>query len=170
MPQHACFAMTFSEPVDLSQDDKDRATRANGIQLASGELLVPMHVRGTRAASVLKSRDDGHTWTRFGEVANPEGQGGEPTIAQTKSGKVLMMLRTKDGQLWQAESNDKGETWSNPAKTGLTATSSASQIVSLRDGDAGARGEPRPHAAPLSAHRASLAGRRQKLELPSATG
>jgi hypothetical protein len=34
-------------------------------------------------------------------VANPEGQGGEPTIAETKSGKIHMILRTKDGQLWR---------------------------------------------------------------------
>jgi predicted neuraminidase len=125
---------SWTEPADLGQNDRERATRANGIQLSSGELLVPMHVRGTKAASVLKSRDGGQTWTRFGEVANPEGQGGEPTIAETKSGKVLMMLRTKDGQLWQSESLDQGESWSGPTKSGLTATSSASQILCLRDG------------------------------------
>jgi hypothetical protein len=52
-------------------------------------MLVPLHRRGTRNGGVLKSRDGGATWTRHGEVANPEGQGGEPTIAETKSGVIL---------------------------------------------------------------------------------
>jgi predicted neuraminidase len=82
----------------------------------------------------MKSVDGGKTWTRFGDVKNPEGQGGEPTIAQTKSGKILMMLRTKDGELWHSVSTDKGGTWAAPTKTGLTATSSASHLLCMRDG------------------------------------
>ena len=102
--------------------------------MSTGELLVPLHTRGTKAGGIMKSRDDGQTWTRFGAVANPEGQGGEPTIAETKSGKVHMMLRTKDGQLWRSISSDKGETWSAAEKTGLTGTSSASHLLCTRDG------------------------------------
>jgi len=102
--------------------------------LSTGELLVPLHTRGTKAGGVMKSRDGGQTWTRFGSVANPEGQGGEPTIAETKSGKVHMILRTKDGQLWRSISADKGETWSAAEKTDLTGTSSASHLLCTRDG------------------------------------
>jgi predicted neuraminidase len=102
--------------------------------LSTGELLVPLHTRGTKAGGIMKSRDGGQTWNRFGAVANPEGQGGEPTIAETKSGKVHMILRTKDGQIWRSISTDKGETWSAPEKTGLTGTSSASHLLCTRDG------------------------------------
>jgi predicted neuraminidase len=112
----------------------NHTTRSNGIALSTGELLVPLHTRGTKAGGVMKSRDGGQTWTRFGSVANPEGQGGEPTIAETKSGKVHMILRTKDGQLWRSISTDKGETWSAAEKTGLTGTSSASHLLCTRDG------------------------------------
>ncbi|WP_461784879.1 sialidase family protein [Prosthecobacter sp.] len=125
-------AKTWSEPVKLNQPN--HTTRSNGIALSTGELLVPLHTRGTKAGGVMKSRDDGQTWTRFGAVANPEGQGGEPTIAETKSGKVHMMLRTKDGQLWRSISSDKGETWSAAEKTGLTGTSSASHLLCTHDG------------------------------------
>lgn len=123
---------TWTEPVKINQPN--HTTRSNGIQLSTGELLVPLHTRGTKAGGVMKSRDGGKTWTRFGAVANPEGQGGEPTIAETKSGAVHMLLRTKDGQLWRSISRDKGETWSAPEKTGLTATSSASHLLCTRDG------------------------------------
>ena len=125
-------AKTWSEPVKLNQPN--HTTRSNGIRLSSGELLVPLHLRGTKAGGVLKSSDGGQTWKRFGAVANPEGQGGEPTIAETKSGAVHMILRTKDGQLWRSISRDKGETWSATEKTGLTATSSASHLMCTRDG------------------------------------
>jgi predicted neuraminidase len=125
-------AKTWSEPVKLQQ--ANHTARSNGIALSTGELLVPLHTRGTKAGGVMKSRDGGQTWTRFGSVANPEGQGGEPTIAETKSGKIHMILRTKDGQLWRSISTDKGETWSAAEKTGLTGTSSASHLLCTRDG------------------------------------
>lgn len=123
---------TWTEPASMGQPN--HTTRSNGIQLSSGELLVPLHLRGTKGAGVMKSSDSGKTWERFGMVVNPAGQGGEPTIAQTSSGKVLMMLRTKDGELWCSESTDKGETWDAPHKTGLTATMSASHLLCTRDG------------------------------------
>lgn len=123
---------SWSEPVSVGQ--LNHTTRSNGIQLSSGELLVPLHLRGTKGGGVMKSGDGGKSWKRFGAVANPEGQGGEPTIAQTRSGKILMMLRTKDGELWCSESTDKGETWSTSRKTGLTSTTSASHLLCTRDG------------------------------------
>ncbi len=125
-------AKTWTEPVKLNQPN--HTTRSNGIQLSTGELLMPLHLRGTKGGGVMKSRDGGETWTRFGAVANPEGQGGEPTIAETESGAIHMLLRTKDGQLWRSISRDKGETWSATEKTGLTSTSSANHLLFTRDG------------------------------------
>jgi len=125
-------AKTWTEPMKLKQPN--HTTRSNAIQLSTGELLVPLHLRGTKGGGVMKSRDGGKTWTRFGAVTNPEGQGGEPTIAETKSGAIHMLLRTKDGQLWRSISTNKGETWSASEKTGLTSTSCASHLLCTRDG------------------------------------
>lgn len=142
-------AKTWTEPVKLNQPN--HTTRSNGIALSTGELLVPLHTRGTKAGGVMKSHDGGQSWTRFGAVANPEGQGGEPTIAETKSGAVHMILRTKDGQLWRSISADKGETWSATEKTGLTGTSSASHLLCTRDGTLVLTYNPgpTPHRFPL---------------------
>ena len=125
-------AKTWSDPVKVGQ--VNHTTRSNGIRLSTGELLVPLHLRGTKNGGVLKSRDGGKAWERFGAVANPEGQGGEPTIAETKSGAIHMILRTKDGQLWRAISRDRGESWSAAEKTGLASTSCASHLLGTRDG------------------------------------
>jgi len=118
--------------VKLGQPN--HTTRANGIVLSTGELLAPLHLRGTKACGVMKFRDGGNSWRRFGSVSTPLGQGGEPTIAETRSGAIHMLLRTKDGQLWRSISCDKGETWGAPEKTGLTATSSAAHLLCTRDG------------------------------------
>ena len=155
-------AKTWTEPVKLEQPN--HTTRSNGIQLSTGELLVPLHTRGTKAGGVMKSRDGGKTWTRFGAVANPEGQGGEPTIAETKSGEIHMMLRTKDGQLWRSISRDKGETWSAPEKTGLTATSSASHLLCTRDGTLVLTYNPGPTPLRFPLDHAPLPRRRRDLE------
>lgn len=142
-------AKTWTEPVKL--DQRDHTTRSNGIRLSTGELLVPLHLRGTKNGGVLKSRDGGATWTRHGTVANPEGQGGEPTIAETKSGAIHMMLRTKDGQLWRSISRDRGETWSAAETTGLASTSCASHLLCARDGTLvlTCNPGPVPHRFPL---------------------
>jgi len=142
-------AKTWTEPVKL--DQRDHTTRSNGIRLSSGELLVPLHLRGTKSGGVLKSRDGGATWTRHGTVANPEGQGGEPTIAETKSGAIHMILRTKDGQLWRSISRDRGETWSAAETTGLASTSCASHLLCTRDGTLvlTCNPGPVPHRFPL---------------------
>ncbi|MBI5687337.1 MAG: exo-alpha-sialidase [Verrucomicrobia bacterium] len=134
-------------PVETSH-----TSRSNGIRLSTGELLVPLHRTGTRAGGVLKSRDGGKTWTRFGNVANPDGQGGEPTIAELRSGRVMMFLRTKDGELWRSFSADKGETWSTPEKTGLPATSSSHNLFRMRDGTLVLTHNPckPPHRFPLT--------------------
>ena len=124
---------TWGVPVELGQPG--HSTRSNGIRLATGELLVPLHRTGTRAGGVMKSTDDGRTWTRFGQVANPNGQGGEPTVAQLRSGRVLMILRTKDKQVWRAHSDDRGQKWSTPEIIPrLSGVTSASHLLCLRNG------------------------------------
>jgi predicted neuraminidase len=123
----------WSEPRAI-YDEPAHTSRTNGIRLSTGELLLPVHRLGTHAAGVLKSTGDGKTWKRFGRVANPDGQGGEPTIAELKSGRVLMLLRTTDGQLWRSVSADKGETWSTPETTGLTAGATSHNLFRIRSG------------------------------------
>lgn len=48
--------------------------------------------------------------------------------------KPKELLRTKEGQLYRSRSRDEGETWTDAGKTGLTATSSVSHLLSTRDG------------------------------------
>ncbi|MBK9169525.1 MAG: exo-alpha-sialidase, partial [Bryobacterales bacterium] len=124
---------TWTAPREIG-GEAAHTPRTNGIRLATGELLVPIHRLGTKAGGVLRSTDGGKTWTRHGFVANPAGEGGEPTIAELGSGRVLMLLRTRDGELWRAFSEDKGATWSTPEKTGLPAGATSHNVIRTRRG------------------------------------
>lgn len=109
--------------------------RSNGIRLSTGELLLPLHHYQKHQPYVLKSSDGGATWRKF-EGPTPEERIGaaEPCIAECASGKLLMVVRSRDGFLWTAESADKGETWSPLANTGMPAAASSHSLIRLSDG------------------------------------
>jgi predicted neuraminidase len=106
--------------------------RSNGIRLASGELLLPIYEIPSRAG-VLKSIDRGKAWKRYGSITTRAGAG-EPSIAETKAGTILMVLRTSDGFLWTTTSSDKGENWSTPVRTGIHAATTSHSLFRLSDG------------------------------------
>ena len=119
----------WSEPRVL----KERVyCRSNGIRLSSGELLLPIYAIPSEAG-VMKSTNDGATWRRCGAVRTLAGAG-EPSIAELKSGAVMMVLRTTDGHLWRAVSRDKGETWSAPEQTKIAAATTSHNIFRSSNG------------------------------------
>lgn len=109
--------------------------RSNGIKLSSGELILPLHHYQLHQPHVLKSQDGGKSWRRI-EGPKPEEKVGaaEPCIAEGASGKLLMVVRSRDGLLWTSESTDKGETWSPLLKTDLPAAASSHSLIRLSDG------------------------------------
>ncbi|MCI0628746.1 MAG: glycoside hydrolase [Acidobacteria bacterium] len=114
--------------------ETSHTSRSNGIELSTGELLLPVHRLGTKAGGVLKSVDKGRTWKRFGVIATPAGQGGEPSVVELKSGRIMMVLRTTDGYLWRAFSGDKGKTWMLPENTGMRAGATSHSLFRMKDG------------------------------------
>jgi predicted neuraminidase len=125
--------------------------RSNGIKLSTGELLLPVYTAkeggivvkpdGSKEKEVsvadqdqvYRSTDDGKTWSLGGGVSSPGGAD-EATIAEVSDGRVLMVLRTTDGVLWESYSSDKGATWSAPVKAGLPAADTSSNLLGLADG------------------------------------
>ena len=121
---------TWSEPVAIAER---RGCRTNGIRLRTGELVLPTYDFGDRTAGVLRSADGGRTWQVFGRISTAAGAD-EPTVAELGSGAILMYLRTTDGVLWGSRSNDRGENWSAPEKTGMVAAAASHNLFRLRDG------------------------------------
>ena len=91
------------------------------------------------AVYVAYSDDDGRTWRR-----NEDGElvllldwsatfsfVNEATVAEVAPGRLMMMLRTGLGRLYQAWSTDDGSTWSRPEPTSLAASTTPAYLASL---------------------------------------
>ncbi len=92
--------------------------------------------------AVYYSDDDGRTWqrNRDGDLlilleANANYNFvSEPSVAEVSPGRLLVILRNGLGRLFQAWSNDNGETWTRPQPTSLAATTTPAQIRRLPNG------------------------------------
>ncbi len=91
------------------------------------------------ACGIYYSDDDGNTWqfNRDGEIFIQIGWSGpfypvfEPTVAEVRPGRLLMIMRTNLGRLFQAWSEDNGETWTHPQPTALAASPAPAQVRAL---------------------------------------
>jgi len=94
------------------------------------------------ASYVCYSDDDGRTWqrNRDGELmilldwSALFGYTNEPTVTEVSPGRLLMMMRTCMGRLYQAWSDDNGETWTRPQPTSLASSTAPCQIRTLPTG------------------------------------
>lgn len=94
------------------------------------------------AAYVVYSDDDGRTWKRNKDdllmILHDWNSGydkvDEPSVAEVSPGKLLMIMRTSLGRLYQSWSHDNGETWTRPTPTLLAATETPAQIRRLPTG------------------------------------
>ncbi len=102
---------------------------------ASGHFFDP----GFSAVYVCYSDDDGRTWQRNSDgelVINLDWNAtfsyvNEPSVAEVSPGRLLIMLRTGLGRLYQAWSDDDGETWGRPQPTSLAASTTPAYIASI---------------------------------------
>ena len=85
---------------------------------------------------VYYSDDDGRTWrrNRSGELTIFLIATGsieptfEPTVTEVTPGRLLMILRTRLGRLYQSWSHDNGENWEEPQPTQLASSPTPAQI------------------------------------------
>ena len=91
---------------------------------------------------VCYSDDEGESWhvNRDGQLVVPIEYGGiiggcaEPTVTEVSPGKLLMFMRTGLGRLFQAWSEDNGETWTRPEPSPLASDPSPAQLRTLSNG------------------------------------
>lgn len=104
--------------------------QAASLNLGDGARLVAIYdtgPEGRRSAFVLRTEDDGDTWTCL-PMAAGDGQMSynETALGANAEGQVIALLRTAEsadrkraGDLYQTISTDRGKTWSRPVSTGI---------------------------------------------------
>ena len=94
------------------------------------------------ASIIYYSDDEGQTWQRNedGELFVILGYGGsnhgapEPTVCEVQPGKLLMMVRTRLGRLFQSWSYNDGQSWTRLQPTQLAASPAPAQLRTLPNG------------------------------------
>jgi len=110
----------------------------NGIVLKDGRILLPVYDDsggGKWATSMLRSDDDGKTWNWVGQVLAAEGKaGGEPAVVELDNGAILTAMRSRDGHIWFAQSQDAGDTWAAPWASEFDAATSSQALFRTKAG------------------------------------
>ena len=86
---------------------------------------------------LLRSEDDGATWSFLTRAADPEKKRsfGETALARAANGDIVAMMRTEPAlgsKMWTARSPDRGKTWSRAVETPLHGH--PAHLLTLRDG------------------------------------
>ena len=116
------------------------ASGMNSIQLDDGTIIFPVYgqekAEGPDSSWVLRSTDYGETWSFINVGTHADGKThlNEPEIIELKSGRLLIAMRTggSPDHLWQAVSDDKGESWHSVRDTG--AKGHPPDLLQLQDG------------------------------------
>ncbi len=133
-------ARTWTEPTVVTPGPGYHImNNARAVQLRLGRILCPVCWSEdiARSGSPLRnlmflSDDDGRTWRRGkGMVDCPKRGAMEPGVVELRDGRVLQIVRTQMGQIWNSFSADRGDTWSKAQSSGITAPESPSTIARL---------------------------------------
>lgn len=89
---------------------------------------------------VFRSDDGGASWAVSPDLQLRDDRGRaspamEPGLVELKDGRVLMIVRTKLGRIYRAESRDGGESWSPIVPTELVAPAAPASIARMPTGD-----------------------------------
>lgn len=103
------------------------------------ELLLPVYDERRWQVGIARLGPPGpapSAW-RFDDLAIGAGSGVamiQGTLAEAWPGRLLMLMRTRTGRIWQVESDDGGATWGTPGPTALRNPNSGIDMVALPDG------------------------------------
>jgi len=117
--------------IDVSPGRSMMAFNSSSVlNLGGGVRLVAIYGVGPgkqRSAYVLRSEDDGDTWTCLPMAMGDEQMSyNETALGLNAKGDVIALIRSAEsadrkraGHLYQATSTDQGKTWSEPVNTGI---------------------------------------------------
>lgn len=115
--------------------------------IVPGQFLTQPAYTGSSHAGVFYSDDDGQTWERSNLVTAPAHEPGpidkgprwqngalEPTVVELDDGRLWMLARTSQDNLYETFSEDGGETWSPMRPSRFYSTLTMPTLGRLADG------------------------------------
>lgn len=148
---------SFSAPRELVAGDRGGRgpVRCKVITLSDGSMLAGnSNEKGIWTAYADRSLDGGKTWQLSNPIRIPlsehaaevrsdiplsaqsfTGRGViQPTLWESAPGSVHMLLRSSEGRIYRADSDDYGKTWGDPRPTELPNNNSGIDVVKTEDG------------------------------------
>ena len=108
------------------------------IRLANGAIVAGTSVERFLdwTSWVERSTDEGKTWTRYGPITIPEEAFGliQPTLVELTPDHLRAFLRSRQGFIYRADSENGGRTWGPARPTSLPNPNSGIDCVRLDDG------------------------------------
>src|SRR5262245_47878007 len=126
---------TWSQPRRLP-DGIAGPIKDKPVELSNGELLCPSSTedQGWRV-HFERTPDQGKTWQRTEPINDGKEFGViQPTVLFHKGGKLQTLMRSRQGVIVEAWSEDNGRTWSKLAATSLPNPNSGIDGLTLKDG------------------------------------
>ncbi len=129
---------TWSSPTLVSlRDGYNILVSARAVILECGRIVIPIaFVSGPIFEDYDKQRvfcyysdNQGISWHESNHLSLPGVALMEPSVAQCSDGSLYMSIRTKLGYLYEAKSNDDGESWHSLSKSSLASAEAPSTVI-----------------------------------------
>lgn len=108
------------------------------VTLANGDIVAGSSVETTFSWMCWTeiSSDDGSTWRREGPISVPWHRHGiiQPALWNYARGRLKMLMRSTLGRIYEATSDDGGQTWTDARPTTLPNPNSGIDAVRMKDG------------------------------------
>lgn len=126
---------TWSSPVRLPEGILG-PIKNKPVQLADGSILAPSSTETAKGwrAHIERSKNGGRTWQFISIDTISPFDVIQPSVLQYTDGRLQVLCRSKQGNVMQAWSNDKGKTWGRLFPTLLINPNSGTDAVSLQNG------------------------------------
>lgn len=135
---------TWAQPKELVKGDIGGRgpVKNKPIILQDGTIVAPASIETKTAwdSFVDISKDNGETWIKSNMVpidhSELTGKGIiQPTLWESQSGKVHMLIRSTEGFIYRSDSEDGGITWCDAYSTSIPNNNSGIDVVKMDNGN-----------------------------------